>query len=216
MKTNSVESFFHRYADTFDSLYDGRRTKAMQWVDRNFRSDMFIRFALTFDLLPDLRDKRVIDIGCGSGPYVIEALKRGASFVTAMDVAPGMLDLARRRVAVTARPDAVQFVQGNFPSECPPGKWDAAIVMGVMDYVEDPVAFLRRVREVADTAVLSFPSRHWFRTPVRKVRYIVRRCPVWFFTEERIGNVMRDAGVTWFEIQKVPGAGMDYVVRLKA
>ena len=37
-----------------------------------------------------------------------------------------------------------------------------------------------RVRE---TAQASFPSRHWFRTPVRSVRYKLRNCPVFFFTE---------------------------------
>jgi len=214
MSSSSVGTFFHRYADTFDSLYDGRRTRFMQWVDRRWRSDMFVRFALTFEMLPDLKGKRVLDIGCGSGPYVVEALRRGAASVTALDAAPGMLDLARRRVEVMQRSADVAFVEGIFPSGCPAGAWDAAIVMGVMDYVDDPVTFVRTVREVAGSAVFSFPSRHWFRTPVRKVRYRLRRCPVWFFDERRIREVMRQAGVDSCEIRKIPGAGMDYVVRL--
>ena len=69
-------NFFHGFADAFDTFYDGKRSPMMQWIDRRFRSDMFIRYELTFSRLGNLTGKRGIDIGCGSGPYVAEALRR--------------------------------------------------------------------------------------------------------------------------------------------
>jgi 16S rRNA G966 N2-methylase RsmD len=62
----------------------------------------FDRFAeeidLTFGAFGDLAGKIVLHLGCGSGIYSVEALKRGASYVTAVDRAAGMLALLRRRL----------------------------------------------------------------------------------------------------------------------
>ncbi len=49
------------------------------WIDRRFRSDMFIRYELTFSRLGSLAGRRGIDIGFrGSGPYVAERSRRQA------------------------------------------------------------------------------------------------------------------------------------------
>ena len=212
MKTSSP--FFDRFAEKFDTFYDGKRSRFMQWVDTRFRRDMFERFELTFVRLGDLTDKSVVDIGCGSGPYLTEALRRGASHVTGIDPAPGMLQLARRRVEAQGMSDRVELLAGEFPDVDPGRTYDYAIVMGVMDYVPDPVAFLAGVRRIADGAAISFPSRHLVRTPIRKVRYWLRRCPVHFFDEGRIRAAATAAGYDSVEVEKIAGAGMDYVVWL--
>ena len=64
-------------------------------------------------------------------------------------------------------------------------------------------------------AVVSFPSEHWFRTPFRKVRYQLRQCPVYFYTDSSIRELCETAGFTDVRIQKIPGAGMDFHVSLK-
>ena len=64
--TNRSGEFFHGFADTFDTFYDGKRTPVMRWIDQRFRRDMFVRYSLTFDLLGDLQGRTVLDIGCGS------------------------------------------------------------------------------------------------------------------------------------------------------
>jgi ubiquinone/menaquinone biosynthesis C-methylase UbiE len=204
--------FFNSFAESFDTIYDQRRNPFMRWVDCKFRRDMFIRFALTFESLGDLRGKSVLDIGCGSGPYVIEALRRGAGWVTAIDPAPNMLALVRKRLVVTGLEGHCSLLQGTFP-EVDVHPHDHAIVMGVMDYVEDAQAFLAGLRTLVKvSAVVSFPSRHWLRTPLRTLRYRLRRCPVFFYTESLIGRLCSDAGFSEVTIRKIPGAGMDYHV----
>jgi len=217
MNTSALTgNFFRGFADAFDRLCERKRRSLIQWFDRRFRFEMFERYRLTFERLGDLTGKTGIDIGCGSGPYVCEALGRGAKSVVAIDTSLRMLELARERAKKLNVADRADFYLGNFPAFRPHGSFDFAIVMGVLDYTEHPATFLRGLREiVTGAAVLSFPSRHWLRTPIRKVRYRRHRCPLWFYDESDIRHYATEAGWPKIDIQKIPGAGMDYHVLLQ-
>ena len=212
----NAATFFNRFAETFDTMYDQKRNLFMRWVDCTFRSDMFIRYALTFDALEKLRGSTMLDIGCGSGPYVVEAFKRGAGRVTGVDPAPNMLALVRQRLdQIGVNGNRCELVEGIFPGVLVEPH-DFAIVMGVMDYVEDARTFLSALRSlVKRLAVVSFPSEHWFRSPFRKLRYRLRQCPVYFYDDAGIRKLCVEAGFTDIRIQKIPGAGMDFHVCLR-
>ena len=63
-------------------------------------------------LLPDnLSGKRVLDAGCGTGRYLLHALRRGARRVVGVDQSPEMLD--RAIVELRARGDAVALADGS-------------------------------------------------------------------------------------------------------
>jgi ubiquinone/menaquinone biosynthesis C-methylase UbiE len=210
-----VSTYFDRASATFDTFYDDKRSAFMQWVDRKFRSDVFERYFQTFENLDPLTDKRVLDIGCGSGPYVAEAAKRGAKRVVGLDMAAGMLDLGRKRVASAGTSDKCEFILGTFPQNSPDETFDYSITMGVMDYIASPLSFLEELAKVVECkSVLSFPCNHWFRTPVRKFRYWVKRCPVYFYEPEKIEEMAIAAGFSRVNIHKMPHAGMDYFVTL--
>jgi 2-polyprenyl-3-methyl-5-hydroxy-6-metoxy-1,4-benzoquinol methylase len=212
----NAATFFNSFAETFDTIYDQKRNPFMRWVDGKFRSDMFIRYALTFEALEPLKGRTVLDVGCGSGPYIAEAFKRGADRVTGIDPAPNMLTLVRHRLAQAGvAADRCRLIEGMFPGVSVEPH-DVAIVMGVMDYVEDAPAFLKALRPVVkQLAVVSFPSEHWFRTPFRKFRYQLRQCPVYFYNDTGIRKLCATAGFTDVGIQKIPGAGMDFHVSLR-
>ena len=215
-ETQQAGTFFDRFATTFDTFYDGKRSVMMQWIDRRWRRDMFLRYAMTFERLGDLSGKRGLDVGCGSGPYVAEALERGAAQVVGLDPAPGMLELTRQRIEKLGAVDKIELVEGYFPATLPPGPFDFAIIMGVLDYVADPVAFFRGLRSIlTGKAAVSFPSKHWFRTPVRRIRYRLRDCPVYFYDEQRIRSIGKEAGFGTVDVVKIDGAGMDYHVCLE-
>ena len=207
-----VGTYFDKAATTFDTFYDHKRSRFMQWIDRNFRSDMFERYRLTFEALEPLTDKTVIDIGCGSGSYVVEAARRGSKRVLGLDMAQSMIDLALQRAAADGVADKCEFLLGTFPQDTPREAFDYAIVMGVMDYISDPQAFLSTLAQrVRLRAVLSFPSKHWFRTPLRKVRYWLKRCPLYFYESSQIEELLKTAGFSNIKVEKIPGAGMDFV-----
>jgi ubiquinone/menaquinone biosynthesis C-methylase UbiE len=212
----NAAAFFDGFAEAFDTIYDQKRNRFMRWMDCTFRSDMFIRYALTFEALGQLDGSTVLDIGCGSGPYVVEAFNRGASRVTGIDPAPKMLALVRQRL----RDNNIHETRCLLHTGIFPGvsvePHDYAIVMGVMDYVADPQTFLNALRPIVKRlAVISFPSEHWFRTPFRKIRYRLRRCPVYFYDEAQIREFCSKAGFTELDIRKISGAGMDFHVCLK-
>lgn len=210
---NKSGRFFDNFADEFDTFYDGKRSPLMQWIDMHFRRDMFVRYEMTFDFLGNIGGKSVLDIGCGSGPYIIEALSRGAAHVIGVDPAPRMLALAKKRVNQADMDDKVTFLEGYFPQICPEEKVDYAIIMGVMDYISDPNIFLSSLRGIiTEGAVLSFPSSHWLRTPFRKIRYKIRKCPLFIYTEKQIQILLKEVGFECYKISKISGAGMDYVV----
>lgn len=212
---SDAAKFFDSFAEAFDTLYDDKRNFAMRWFDRNFRSDMFIRFALTFERLGDLQGKTVLDIGCGSGPYIVEALRRGAKNTTALDPAAGMLELTRKRLESAGFVDRCSLIEGLFPGTSLT-RHDHAIVMGVMDYVQDAAGFLSALRPLIGVSVaVSFPSKHWLRTPIRAFRYRLRNCPVYFYSADDIKTLCSAAGFSSIDIKKIPGAGMDYHVLLK-
>lgn len=208
-----VGTYFDRAANTFDTFYDYKRSLFMQWVDKKFRSDVFRRYYLTFETLKPLNGKTVLDIGCGSGPYTVEAARRGSKRVVGFDMAKAMIDLARQRAAAAGVADKCEFVLGTFPQDAPQEIFDYAIVMGVMDYIADPSSFLSSVvQQIQRCAMVSFPSKHWFRTPLRKIRYWIKKCPVYFYEPQQIETLSKAAGFSNVKIEKMPGAGMDYFV----
>ena len=214
-KINQAGDFFHNFASTFDTLYDNQRKPLMRWFDRRFRSDMFIRFARTFEILEPLTGKSVLDIGCGSGPYVLEAFRRGASQVTAVDPAANMLSLVKKRLEDTPYSHRCLIIQGAVPQVLVEPH-DYVIVMGVLDYIADASTFLQAIRRMTkEICVMSFPSRHWLRSTLRKTRYLLRNCPVYFYDQPLIREWCSKAGFAEIEIFKIPGAGMDYHVTLR-
>jgi 2-polyprenyl-3-methyl-5-hydroxy-6-metoxy-1,4-benzoquinol methylase len=210
-----VGSYFDRAAVTFDTFYDHKRNKLIQWVDRKFRSDVFVRYYRTFETLEPFTDKTVLDIGCGSGPYVVEAARLGSKRVVGLDMAENMLDLARKRAVAANVADKCEFILGTYPQDAPDEIFDYSITMGVMDYVTDAQAFLTALaKQIRICAVLSFPSKHWFRTPFRKFRYRLKRCPVYFYEPRQLEELARATGFSTIKVEKIPGAGMDYFVTL--
>jgi cyclopropane fatty-acyl-phospholipid synthase-like methyltransferase len=213
MKTDA-SIFFDKFAVTFDTFYDGKRNALMQLIDRNFRKDIFLRFTYTFDSFGNLKNKTLIDIGCGSGIYLLEALKRNAKHITGLDPAAEMLKLTEARLSRNGFIDKFRLIESIFPATNL-GKYDYAIVMGVMDYIKDSSTFLKELKNIInESACVSFPSKHWFRTPFRKFRYSLRKCPVYFFDENEIKNLAKSAGFSKVMIKKIQGAGMDYHVTL--
>jgi cyclopropane fatty-acyl-phospholipid synthase-like methyltransferase len=210
---HKVGTYFDKAAVAFDTFYDHKRSRLMQWVDKKFRSDIFIRYQMVFEVLNHMQDKTVLDIGCGSGPYVIEAARRGCRKVTGLDMAAGMLEISRQKVIAKKYSDKCLLILGTFPEDAPAEKYDYAIAMGVMDYIADPQSFLNILaRCITEKAVLSFPSKHWFRTPFRRFRYWLKNCPLYFYDADQLNTLMRTAGFAQVKIEKISGAGMDYVV----
>lgn len=208
-----VKGYFYNNAAIFDSIYSGKRGPVMRWVDRTFRSDMYERFYLSMQHSDSIEGKTVLDVGCGSGRYSVEFAKRGAAKVVGIDLAERMIQLAGTIAHEQDVNDQCEFFGGDFLNHKFDDQFDIIIAMGVFDYLQNPLEFITKMCSLSRGKVLaSFPSYHILRTPIRKVRYRIKRCPVYFYRRSTIDSLLKAAHLENYSITKINGAGMDYFV----
>lgn len=219
MESNQVQSYFDNQTDKWDILYaEGRRSAFMRFMDENFRSDIKIRFESTFQFFGDITDKSILDIGCGAGPYILESINKGAKEITGIDISGNMIDICKEKISKWQNSHHIDLITDEFENHSFNKKFDFVIVMGVMDYVSKPDEFLKKILDVSNEKVaVSFPSYNWLRTPLRKVRYWVKKCPLYFYNRKRINDLVCSilGSEISFEIKKIPGMGMDFLLLLK-
>ena len=106
-----------------------------------------------------LHGQAVLDVGCGSGRYMLHALRRGAARVIGVDLSPPMLERAGAELA-TFRADAeVDLVQGSLAAlPVPDARADltiCALVVGHLDSLQQSLAELHRVTRPGGTLLCS-------------------------------------------------------------
>jgi SAM-dependent methyltransferase len=114
-------------------------------------------------LLGDVRGKRVLDAGCGAGALAHALLERGAS-VTALEISPGMAELARRRLGGRVPVHVADLAQPL--TMCADATFDLVAASLVLHYIEDwapTLAELRRVLVPGGTLAISthHPTMDW-------------------------------------------------------
>jgi SAM-dependent methyltransferase len=109
-------------------------------------------------LLPDLRDLKVVDLGCGFGWFCRWARQQGAAAVLGIDVSEKMLARAR-----AAAPDArITYLEADLEgAELPRAAFDLAYSSLALHYVEDLGGLLAKVRRsLAPNGRLVFSVEH--------------------------------------------------------
>ncbi len=209
-----VSEYFTRAATSFDSLYADESSDFDKFINRRFRRDIYERFASSLSHALKSKSASVLDVGCGPGRYAIALAELGVQRIVGLDISEGMIALAKQRTA-TERPDdkAIEFICQSFMDLGDSERFDLVIAMGFFDYIADPLPVLARMKSLATHSVIaSFPSISWYRTPIRKVRYFFKRCPVYFYRRDQIEQLGKAAGFTKTEVSKIDGAGQDYFV----
>jgi len=89
------------------------------------------------ELLPDLRNKSILDIGCGIGMYFPFFHQKGARELVGVDVGENLLDMARKLCpyakTVLASADTLPF-----SNEC----FDVILSMGLLEHFSNPQSVL--------------------------------------------------------------------------
>ncbi len=180
-------SYFDRRIDDFDSIYRSERTGLMAWLDKTLRASVRERFQLAFELAGDLSGKSVLDIGCGSGRYMFEAVRRGAIDVVGLDAAPGAIDAARKFAGELQLEKNVKFIQSDFMDLKFERQYDIVFAVGYFDYILAPQPHLEKMLGLCDQFLfVSFPRLWHPMTPVRKIRLALNNCPVRFYSRWQI------------------------------
>lgn len=212
--TSDVKKFFHGYAADFDSIYGHTQNRSAfgKWVDKNFRETMFLRFeeALKNTSKPEI--KSVLDVGCGPGRYIVEFLLQGKE-VCGLDMAEGMIDIAKKVVGQVEHEGSVHWVVGDYMSHQFDRQYDAACLMGFFDYIEKPEEIIEKLKkDVSKEFYCSFPIAGGFMGWQREVRYKMRNCPLWMYTKTDVQRIFDNCGLQGkYEIIDF---GRDYFVKV--
>ena len=170
-RRGELETYFDRTAvQAWSRLTSDAPLGRIRATVRAGRDEM--RHTLLSWLPQDLRGARLLDAGCGTGALAIEAARRGAH-VTAVDISPTLVGIARDRMPLDISPKAITFKAGDMldPRE---GSFDFVVAMDSLihyraDYV---VRILSSFATRTNAAILmTFAPK----TPALAVMHVIGR-----------------------------------------
>jgi ubiquinone/menaquinone biosynthesis C-methylase UbiE len=203
MAKKGVAEFFDSYSDRFNAIYGNKDSLFSGPVNRLFRKSMRLRFEYTMRGCQPVEGKSVVDIGCGPGHYSVRLAEMGAQSTIGLDFAPGMIEIANENAARASVESRCQFVYGDFLSYPFNRTFDYAVVMGFMDYVEQPAKVIEKVLSITKgRAFFSFPADGGILAWQRRQRY-KKRCKLFLYTAEELKRIFEESGCRRFEIQKI-------------
>ena len=218
MTDEKVKKHFEKAIADFDLLYVDEKGWFRKFLDRHFRYDNYQRYELTLQECSDIRGKRVLDIGCGSGRYCVKLAKLGAGCVVGVDFAQSAVDIASRLAENDGVSKVCSFTSADF-MDC---KFDVpfhiSLAIGVMDYVSDPAVLISKMRDITtEKLIMTFPSKSTYRMAIRKTRYWLKGCPLYLYNKDDIQRIMAESGIQSYTIRKLGGSDNsgDYFVVVK-
>ena len=214
-ETKDVENFFHGYAADFDSIY-GHTKKRSSWdkfLDNNFRKSMRLRYDLVLKYTANPDIKTILDVGCGGGVYC-EALLNAGKIVTGLDIADGMLELAKQKTKNFVTEGKANYVLSGYLEHKFTQQFDAAVLVGFFDYIKTPLEVLKKLEtEVTKELLMSFPKSGGFLGWQRKVRYKMRNCPLYYYSKNDLETLFAKMG--WQNKAEIIDIDRDFFVRVK-
>ena len=192
----NVRHFFDGYAEDFSSIYKEdtkKRSSFNTLMDKLFRKDIESRFSTTIALTDNDSINSILDIGCGPGHFVVRFLEQGKD-VTALDIAPRMLEITKRRVESMQVNSRFVTILADYSEYTFSKTFDAACVMGVFDYVQDPVTFLKKLLLDIDKEIyISIPDNKGLLAWQRRLRYKIRKCPLYLYSRNQLEDCLKKA-----------------------
>lgn len=138
--------FYEHFAEAFDEAMN--------------KYDLFKRLKIIFNdlLIGDIKDKFLLDAGCGTGWFSREAKERGASVVS-LDLGIDLLNQVRQKC------ETINVVGDTLQLPFSKGTFDIVISTEVIEHTIDPkkaINEIYRVLKPGGTVVLTTPNKLWY------------------------------------------------------
>jgi SAM-dependent methyltransferase len=170
-------------------------------------------------MAPAPTGSRILEVGCSFG-HMTFLLTRRFSQVTAVDISPESIDLARRRAARwNVHNVRFEVADAEHLSAFPEGGFDAVFSFSTLRFCPDPAAAMReyhRVVRPGGWVVVDFPNRlcPWY-GPIKRRMAIEPHVHDRLFSAGEAETLARDAGFTavrhrhiLFTSKRVPDASV--------
>jgi SAM-dependent methyltransferase len=196
---DAARDYFDRLAPEYDRAFAGEGSGLLAaGVNRFFRGPTFARRMRALESLfreIGLSGRAVLDLGCGSGQVSLLAASLGAR-VRGIDIAPGMLDIAREAARRAGLADRVRFEEGDAAGEGPLPPADLTLLVGVLEYYEDFAPLLRRAAAVTrERLVVAHTTRVWYRMILRRLLFRGAGARVYFHRQRDVIAAAQAAGL---------------------
>lgn len=160
---SALKTYFDRTAvDAWAKLTSDAKVSGIRETVRQGREQM--RTQLINWLPADLSNASLYDAGCGTGALAIDAARRGA-VVTAVDLSPTLVELAKERMPANIGHGRITFVSGDMLSpekEGLPEKYDFVVAMdSLIHYAPDDVVRALEQLTARATSVVLFTFAPW-------------------------------------------------------
>ena len=187
-----VKDYFENIASDFDSYYESPKGLFDKIINAWLRRPGLIkRLKISLEASNPHLGKRILDVGCGSGKFVVECAKRGAE-VLGMDISREMIEIAK--VFCEKNGVEAELRIGDATEELPKG-FDVCVALGVLEYFGDPKLILRNMfasTEKGGKIIFSVPSLLTFQTPLREVLLYHRNVKCYYYTKKRVLSLLDD------------------------
>lgn len=177
-RRTEVEHYFDRTAaDAWSRLTSNAPVGRIRQTVRAGRDQM--RNTLLDWMPEDLSGRRVLDAGCGTGMFAVEAARRGAD-VIAVDLSPTLIELAHDRVPDSLGAGSLEFRVGDmWDPEL--GHFDHVVAMDSLIHYDIDDA----VRMIASLAGLSTRSIMFTFAPRTRLLAVMHTVGRWFPRSDR-------------------------------
>lgn len=134
-------------------------------IEREMRRGRPVSEQLADWVEPSVRRRTVLDVGCGSGTYLLPFKERGWA-VFGIDPVPRWTDFARRRLGGT--PETI--VTGHYgPGALPGRRFSLIIFSHTVEHLPDPIPLLRAMRgHLEEDGVLFVATPNLLNPPARE------------------------------------------------
>ena len=151
LSLNTSVTHLNKFYNTFNELKENKYDDDIffQKYSQMSRSQQGLAGAGEWEtlrkLLPDFKDKRVLDLGCGYGWHCIYAMEHGASSVVGVDISHKMLEVAKEKThfpQVEYKCCAIEDVE--FPEE----SFDVILSSLAFHYVADYEILVKKIYRI--------------------------------------------------------------------
>lgn len=139
---------------------------ASRWWDKNGEFKPLhdinpLRLAYIDQRCAGLSGKNVLDIGCGGG-ILAESMALSGAVVTAIDMAPAPLQVARMHLLESDAEVDYQQILAEELAEQQPGQWDVVTCMELLEHVPEPASLIQACAQLVK------PGGHVFLSTINR------------------------------------------------